>query len=571
MTFDIFVTGPLLPLAALIWPLLIGALAAVPQIRAKSIRLLPLAPIPALGLAVVLAWRGVQEPTRVSDLLLGVVLGAEAPAALLLGTTAILWFAAAIFAQRYMRGTSTPAVFSGFWCLTLTGNIGVFIAADVVTFYVSFAAVSLAAYFLVVHENTAAALRAGRIYAVLVILGEVCLLLGFVIGVAAADSFLIVDIRAALPGAPLSGLAMALLVAGFGVKAGLMPLHVWLPLAHPAAPTPASAVLSGAIVKAGIIGMMLFLPGGATLGAVLVVMGFFTTFVAALLGLTQSNPKAILAYSTISQMGLMIALVGAALQGTGDMTPVAFYAAHHGLAKGALFLSVGLVAAAAGRWRIGVVVGAALVALSVSGAPLSGGALAKAAAKPGVGDWAMPALTLSAVTTTLILMWFLLRLSRSALPERPAAPAALLWVPTLALGLGALVLPWMLWSDWTDLSAGYPLRPASLWAAFWPVALGLGLAFALLWRGRHLPTLPQGDIVVLLIRGGAALISLWTAAVAASNTGRTRSGARLARSRSTARRMIDHAAQAETALQSWRISGLIVMALIVVVALAGLA
>lgn len=570
MTLDLFVTGPLLPLAALIWPLVIGAMAALPRLRADAVRLLPLAPIPALVLAVALAWQGVPEPTRASDLLLGVVLGAEAPAALLLGTTAVLWFAAAIYAQRYMKGTRSPAVFSGFWCLTLTGNIGVFIAADVVTFYVSFAAVSLAAYFLVVHDNTEAALRAGRIYAVLVILGEVCLLVGFVIGVAAADSLLIVDIRAALPGAPLSGLAMGLLVAGFGVKAGLMPLHVWLPLAHPAAPTPASAVLSGAIVKAGIIGMMLFLPRGVTLGEILVVMGFFTTFAGAVLGLTQAHPKAILAYSTISQMGLMIALVGAALQGTGDMTPVAFYAAHHGVAKGALFLSVGLVAAAGGRWRTGVLVGVALVALSVSGAPLSGGALAKAAAKPGVGDWAVLALTFSAATTTLILMWFLLRLSRTALPDRPDAPDARLWVPTAALGLGALVLPWVLWSGWTDLPAGYPLRPASLWAAFWPVALGLGVAFALLRRGRHLPTVPQGDIVVLLIRGGAALLWLWSATVAASAAGRARSGERLARRTSGAQRMIERVAQAETALQSWRISGLIVMVLIVAVAIASL-
>src|SRR5690606_38508848 len=145
---------------------------------------------------------GVQGTTLAPDLLLGVTLGAQRPAALLLGLTAVLWFAAAVHAQGSMAGTRKPAVFAGFWCLTLAGNLGGFLAQDVATFYVAFAAVSLSAYFLVVHDGTPAALRAGRIYAVLAILGEVCLLGAFVIGAAAADSLIIADIRAALPTAP---------------------------------------------------------------------------------------------------------------------------------------------------------------------------------------------------------------------------------------------------------------------------------------------------------------------------------------------------------------------------------
>jgi formate hydrogenlyase subunit 3/multisubunit Na+/H+ antiporter MnhD subunit len=145
---------------------------------------------------------------------------------------------------------------------------------------------------------------------VIAIAGEVFLLLGLLLGAAAAGGVDIAAIRAALGTSGTGPVAIALLVAGFGIKAGLVPLHVWLPLAHPAAPVPASAVLSGAIVKAGLFGLILFLPDGAY-GALLMGLGLTGAFGAALWGLTQPNPKAVLAYSTVSQMGLMVMFVGA--------------------------------------------------------------------------------------------------------------------------------------------------------------------------------------------------------------------------------------------------------------------
>ena len=116
-------------------------------------------------------------------MLLGVVLKTDTLGLTLLGMTAAIWLAAGLYALAYMKAPRKPAVFTGFWCLTLTGNLGVFLAADAVTFYVSFAAVSLASYFLVVHDGTAKALRAARIYIALAIFGEAMLLTGFVIAV----------------------------------------------------------------------------------------------------------------------------------------------------------------------------------------------------------------------------------------------------------------------------------------------------------------------------------------------------------------------------------------------------
>ncbi len=473
------IEGPILPLLSLVWPLLLGVVASLPPMQARAISLLPLAPLPALAAA----WAGVRGETVVPDLLLGAVLSAGAEGALLFGMTAVLWFAAGIYALVYLRDTRRPAVFAGFWCLTFAGNLGVFVAADVATFYVSFAAVSLAAYALVVADGTDEALRAGRIYLVLAVLGEACLLLGLILGAGAAGSLSLPEVRAALVGEPV---AAVLLIVAFGVKVGLVPLHVWLPLAHPAAPTPASAVLSGAIVKAGVIGFILLVPEVPWL----VPAGLATAFLGAVLGLTQRHPKAILGYSTVSQMGLIVALLGA-----GDAGPAAYHAMHHGLAKGALFLSVGLVAAAAGRWRWLALGTVALAAMSVAGVPLTGGALAKAAGKGALEPWAATAVTVSGATTTLILGWFLLCLARQPGKGRPSL---LLTVPTLALALAAIVVPWWLWQGWTGLPADYPLHADTVWSSAWPV--GLGLAVLALVALRPVSHVPAGDIVIWVER-----------------------------------------------------------------------
>lgn len=477
-------SGPLLPLVSLAWPLFLALLAALPGVRA--LRLLPLAPLPALVLALV----GTSGETVAPVLLLGLHLTLDESTRLLLGMSSALWLMAGIYAQS-MAGGRNPAIFAGFWCLTLAGNTGVFLAADVITFYACFAAVSLSSWFLIIHDRSPEAHHAGRVYIVLALLGEVCLLAGFLIGAQAADSFLIADIRRALAEAPFGSVGVGLLVVGFGIKAGMVPLHFWLPLAHPAAPVAASAVLSGAIVKAGLAGFLLFLPPGA-FGTVLVVPGLVGAFGAALWGLTQSNPKTMLAYSTISQMGLMLTLIG------GDAAPlvVAFYAVHHGLAKGALFLSVGAVRTSRGAWRVLLLGGAAVAALSIAGLPLSGGAAVKLVSKTGLSDGLMLAITLSSVTTAVLLAVFSGRLAR--LPRGSTAGAASVLaqrLPVMALSFGAAFGPWLLWPDTLGLALEYALTRSALLDAAWPLALGLAFSAILLAaRIASFPGLRQAEM-----------------------------------------------------------------------------
>ena len=123
--------------------------------------LLWLAPVPALA-AALLAPDG--STLILPEALLGLTLALDAPGAMLLGTAALLWIAAGAYAHACLRGTPNGGRFAVWWLMTLTGNLGVFMAADLVGFYLFFTLVSLAAYGLVVHDGTPAARRAGAVY-----------------------------------------------------------------------------------------------------------------------------------------------------------------------------------------------------------------------------------------------------------------------------------------------------------------------------------------------------------------------------------------------------------------------
>jgi multicomponent Na+:H+ antiporter subunit A len=272
-----------------------------------------------------------------------------------------------------------------------------------------------------------------------------------------------------------------------------------MPLTYTAAPIPAAAVLSGAAVKAGVIGLVRFLPLGEAFpgsGEALAWLGFISAFYGVAIGVTQRDPKTMLAYSSISQMGVIAAALGMGLAGgeQGAATEVAFYAANHVLVKAALFLTVGVVAMLDGRARTLALIIAALLGLSLAGLPLTGGGLAKLAVKDLFGDGAAGvAAQLSAAATTALMLVFVMRLARLPAAERVGASRGGLW-SWAALAAAALLLPWLMFA-----AIGSPaeaLEPAKLWDAVWPMPVGAVLA-AGLWAARdQLPRIPPGDIVV---------------------------------------------------------------------------
>jgi formate hydrogenlyase subunit 3/multisubunit Na+/H+ antiporter MnhD subunit len=497
---------------------LVGAAVALLPLQDRR-WLLATAPLPALAIGLV----GPSAPPSLTWVLLDARLGLDATGRILLVMTAALWTAAGASA----RTQAADRRFAGLFLLTAAGNIGLLLADDVATFYTLFALMTFAAYGLVVHDRTRTALRAGRVYLTLAVMGEVAIFTGVILGViAAGGSTDFADLRAAVAAAGHRDLIVGLLVAGFGVKAGIVPFHLWLPLAHPAAPVPASAVLSGTMIKAGLVGWLRLLPIGeialpAWSGG-LVAAGLVSAFAGVLIGVTQRDPKANLAYSSISQMGIIAVLVGVGLgepEAAGfAVAAAAVYALHHGFAKGALFLGVGIAKAEPDRRRHRLVLaGMALAALSLAGLPLTSGALAKVELKDAIG--ALPAgsasvlslaLSLAAVGTTVLMGRLLFLLPRPATGPGDRPPV-LPWVGVLvAVGAATWVVPGPI------LGRAGPAWPTAgtVWDGLWPVLLGT-VVVAGAWavqRRRPLPLLgaPPGDAVVLIERGLRGLGDLWT-------------------------------------------------------------
>ncbi|WP_019594315.1 complex I subunit 5 family protein [Thioalkalivibrio sp. ALM2T] len=498
----------ILLLAVPLLPLLLAVFIGLRPGQARLNRLVPWAALPGLLLAA-LAPTGLEA--TFDSLLMGTHLAVDPTGRAFLALTAGLWLAAGLFALGERRDDARRERFYVFWLLALAGNLGLVLAQDAASFYLFFSLMSLSAYGLVVHSGKPEAWRAGRVYLILAVLGEVLLLAGLLLAVHAAGQSSLAAVAAARP----EGWALALLVVGLGIKAGMLPLHFWLPLAHPAAPVPASAVLSGAMIKAGLLGWMRLLPldatGHAVLGETLVLLGLAAAFLGVLVGVLQVRPKTVLAYSSISQMGLMTVGIGLALllpEARGWLlAAVTLYAVHHGLAKGALFLTAGMQ----NQWpgtrlaRAAFVLFTLLPALALAGLPFTSGALAKNTLKGPLAPDALPGwlahtellLTLAAAGTSVLLLRFLwcwqagLQAPADGLDRQRWWAWGALALMGLLLPLGVLVVG----------PGGLPVEPRDLYglALLWPIALGLvvaGIAYRLI-RDRETPRVPEGDLAVL--------------------------------------------------------------------------
>ena len=471
--------------------------------------LLPLVALPALLVALFAAPGAVDLPW----LFLGARFGLDDTGRVFLLFTAALWLAGGLHAAGYLHEDPRRHSFWLFWLAAMAGNFGLVLALDAASFYVFFALMSFAAYGLVVHSRTPEALRAGRVYLTLVVVGELALFAAIALAWQAAGSLRFDAIAVALADSPRRDVVIAFTLLGFGIKVGALPLHVWLPLAHPVAPTPASAVLSGAMIKAGLLGWLRLLPLGTVAapawGEALIALGLTAAFAAALVGATQRQAKAALAYSSISQMGFVTVAVGAALAvpaaAPAAIAAATLYAFHHAFAKAALFLGVSLVGAATSWARALWMLGVALPALALAGAPLTSGYAAKAALKAALPtDYASlaTALTLAAAGTTLVMLRVVWLLRQDAKGGVHAAHAP---NPPMWTGWGLLVLFSLL--GWPAVGRLADLGPttADAWlGATWPLLLGVVLAaLAAAWRrraagGREF-TVPPGDLLVPLL------------------------------------------------------------------------
>ena len=226
--------------------------------------------------------------------------------------TSLMWLCTTLFGQEYFQHEREGL--NAYWMftlMTLGATQGVMLSADLMTTFVFFEILSLTSFTWVMHEQTREALYAGYTYLFVAIIGGLVLLMGLILldwqcgtleysvlqeistkAEMTADTGLTMD-----PGILLAaGLCILL---GFGAKAGMFPLHVWLPMAHPVAPSPASALLSGILTKVGVFGILMtavsLLADNALFGMIILSLGLITMFLGALLALFSVNLKRTLA------------------------------------------------------------------------------------------------------------------------------------------------------------------------------------------------------------------------------------------------------------------------------------
>ena len=275
-----------------------------------------------------------------------------------------------VFAAGYFRkGEGTPP---GLLCLLyhvfVASMAMVIVSDDAYVFMVMWELMALSSFFLVTANHTIPAIRrAGYLYLLVAHVGALAILLAFGVLQANTGDYTFANMRAQHLSPFWASTAFLLALVGFGAKAGVLPLHIWLPEAHPAAPSPVSALMSGVMLKTAIYGLLRV--GFEILqtqlwwwGVLAIVLGLSTALFGVVFSAVQTDMKRLLAYSSIENIGLLLVGIGLALlfvaYGTSALaalalTAVLYHALNHAFFKSLLFLCTGAVLHATGERNLG--------------------------------------------------------------------------------------------------------------------------------------------------------------------------------------------------------------------------
>ncbi len=466
----------------------------------------------------------------------------------------VLWGVSGLYAALTVRGRDRTRLFA-YFIPAAAGGIGVAFAADAVSFYLCFALMALASWGLVAFERTGEARRAGAIYLTATVIGEALLLAALMVLASEAGTIELEALRGAWATVSHADTVFVLVVAAFALKLGAFPASGVLPLTYAHAPAGAAAALAGATVKVGVLGLVRLLPLGELSASgwstALIVLGLASAFGAALLGVLTTTPRAVLGYSSASQMGLVLIGIGAGLAapeaGRYAVAAAVAYSLHHGLAKAALFMGEDVVrrsavrssghsaADSAGRptaRSVGITkVALALPALALVGVPFTSGFVAKYALKDAVhaasGQAVVAAEALlpwAAVATALLMLRFFTLLpdarsrrrtadakpakATTAAERRSALAPSAVWGALLVLVTG---LVWLWPADWAESAAESGTHLDSLLSATWPALVALAVGWAASRASRSLER-----VRLDLVTPGDVLLAGWRAASALS-------------------------------------------------------
>lgn len=317
---------------------------------------------------------------------------------------AFMWMMAAILSREYFAHLHHKSRFYLFLFWTLGATMGVFLSADLYTTFIFFEIMSFTSYVWVAQEENGPALRAAATYLAVAVTGGLVMLMGIFLLYHHLGTVTIQELPRAVAACrekPVLYAAGACLLVGFGAKAGAFPLHIWLPKAHPVAPAPASALLSGILTKTGIYGILvlscyLFSQDG-TWSRVILALGVITMVGGAVLAVFSVDLKRTLACSSMSQMGFILTGIGMlGLPYDNGNAEYRILAAHgtflhmvnHSLIKLVLFLAAGVIYMNAHALNLNTIrgygrkkpllMGIFLTgALAIGGIPLFGGYISK--------------------------------------------------------------------------------------------------------------------------------------------------------------------------------------------------
>ena len=263
---------------------------------------------------------------------------------------AFMWMCTSLFSMEYFVHYRNRNRYYMFQLITLGATEAIFLSADLYTTFVFFEVMSFTSYVWVAQDERKESLRAAGTYLAVALIGGLVMLMGLFLLYCQVGTLEIDRLYEACRGKNVYAAALCLLI-GFGAKAGVFPLHIWLPKAHPVAPAPASALLSGILTKTGIFGILVIsckiLLHDGIWGTLILILGVLTMVAGAVLALFSVDLKRTLACSSVSQIGFI--LVGIGMQGLlGGENRLAvrgsfLHMVNHSLFKLVLFMAAGVV------------------------------------------------------------------------------------------------------------------------------------------------------------------------------------------------------------------------------------
>ncbi|MHC4982955.1 MAG: complex I subunit 5 family protein [Planctomycetota bacterium] len=384
---------------------------------------------------------------------LGIELVCDGFAQLMLLVINAVAFAAILFAGPYMQRFTKLWLFQSLFLLMTGAMNAVVLAGDLFNLFVFIEVAAIASYALVAFGTESEELEAAFKYLILGTVGSAFILLGVTILYSLTGHLnmkMVAKLLAGAPGGPAVFLAAAALISGLALKAAMVPFHAWLPDAHPSAPAPISAMLSGVLIKASgvyAIARIVFNVLGPTTqyGSLLIVLGVASMVVGMFLALGQWDFKRLLAYSSISQAGYIVLALGAAAYlarapGKGWLAELflfggLFHLLNHAAFKSLLFLSSGSIEQQAGTRQLKQMGGLARTmpvtsfccrvgALSISGVPPFNGFFSKLIIIISLALARMYALCAIAVGVAVGTLLMYIKVQRYALEGAPAGRAA---------------------------------------------------------------------------------------------------------------------------------------------------